>query len=47
MSLYKKPVGSYIGYMSDLVKHQGGLNLAQGLPGFAPPGELLDILSSS
>jgi aspartate/methionine/tyrosine aminotransferase len=32
--------------MSNLVKEYGGINLAQGIPGFMPPKELLDILSS-
>ncbi|MGM0496719.1 MAG: pyridoxal phosphate-dependent aminotransferase [Bacteroidota bacterium] len=45
MKDYKKPEGSYISFMSNKVKLYGGINLAQGLPGFAPPGELLDILS--
>jgi aspartate/methionine/tyrosine aminotransferase len=30
--------------MSNKVKKYGGINLAQGIPGFAPPCELLDIL---
>ena len=30
--------------MSNLVKQQGGINLAQGIPGFNPPNELLHIL---
>lgn len=45
MKDYKKPEGSYISFMSNKVKRYGGINLAQGLPGFAPPEELLDILS--
>ncbi|MCT4601154.1 MAG: pyridoxal phosphate-dependent aminotransferase [Marinifilaceae bacterium] len=44
MSKYNKPSGSYISYMSNLVKENGGINLAQGIPGFQPPIELLDIL---
>ncbi len=39
-----KPEGSLISYFSDRVKAEGGINLAQGTPGFAPPGELLRIL---
>jgi aspartate/methionine/tyrosine aminotransferase len=39
------PRGSLISYMSNLVKKDGGINCAQGLPGFDPPLELLDILS--
>jgi aspartate/methionine/tyrosine aminotransferase len=31
--------------MSNKVKTYGGINLAQGIPGFQPPRELLDILS--
>ncbi len=44
MSRYHRPTGSLISYMSDKVKSGGGINLAQGLPGFAPPPELTDIL---
>jgi aspartate/methionine/tyrosine aminotransferase len=36
---------SYISLMSNKVKKFGGINLAQGLPGFAPPEELIDILN--
>ena len=39
-----KPDGSLISYMSNLVKTHGGINCAQGIPGFAPPRELLDKL---
>ncbi len=35
---------SWIAYMSNKVKSGGGINLAQGLPGFDPPGKLLQIL---
>lgn len=35
-----KPQGSYISYFSNLVKQNGGINLAQGIPGFQPPVEL-------
>ncbi|MBN2790130.1 MAG: pyridoxal phosphate-dependent aminotransferase [Candidatus Delongbacteria bacterium] len=35
---------SYISLMSNKVKKYGGINLAQGIPGFPPPKELLDIL---
>src|SRR6056297_2433852 len=45
MKDYKKPAGSYISFMSNKVKRYGGIDLAQGIPGFAPPDELLDILS--
>ncbi|HRZ43095.1 MAG TPA: pyridoxal phosphate-dependent aminotransferase [Bacteroidales bacterium] len=37
--------GSWIGYFSNLVKTYGGINMAQGIPGFQPPEELLDILA--
>lgn len=40
----KKPSGSLIRYFSNLVKEKGGINLAQGISGFSPPPELLDIL---
>lgn len=39
------PQGSLISYMSTMVKERGGVNLAQGLPGFEPPKELLNFLS--
>ncbi|HDP74697.1 MAG TPA: pyridoxal phosphate-dependent aminotransferase [Bacteroidales bacterium] len=39
-----KPDGSYISYFSDLVKINGGINLAQGIPGFQPPAELIRVL---
>jgi aspartate/methionine/tyrosine aminotransferase len=39
-----KPQGSYISYFSNLVKRNGGLNLAQGIPGFQPPVELRKAL---
>ncbi|MCT4614764.1 MAG: pyridoxal phosphate-dependent aminotransferase [Marinifilaceae bacterium] len=42
---FEKPTGSYISYFSNLVKTNGGINLAQGIPGFEPPKELLNILS--
>ena len=45
MNSYQKPQGSFISYMSNLVKQKGGINLAQGIPGFNPPIELLDILT--
>ena len=41
----KKPEGSLISYFSNLVKRDGGINLAQGRPGFAPPDELMAILA--
>ncbi|PLX11177.1 MAG: hypothetical protein C0597_15515 [Marinilabiliales bacterium] len=42
---YQKPHGSYISFMSNKVKMYGGINLAQGIPGFEPPKELTSILS--
>ena len=36
---------SWISHMSNKVKSGGGINLAQGIPGFRPPAELLQILS--
>ncbi|HSH53255.1 MAG TPA: pyridoxal phosphate-dependent aminotransferase [Bacteroidales bacterium] len=42
---YKKPSGSYISFMSNKVKAHGGVNMAQGIPGFNPPDELTDFLS--
>ncbi len=39
-----KPNGSYISYFSNLVKQNGGINLAQGIPGFQPPAELRNTL---
>lgn len=42
---YRQPEGSLISYFSNLVKSHGGINLAQGIPGYAPPAELLEILS--
>jgi len=42
---YKKPQGSYISFISNKVKTHGGINLAQGIPGFNPPQELTQILS--
>lgn len=39
-----KPNGSYISYFSNLVKQNGGVNLAQGIPGFQPPAELRNAL---
>lgn len=43
---YQKPTGSYISFMSNKVKTSGGINFAQGIPGFDPPKELTDILGS-
>lgn len=42
---YQKPTGSYIGFMSNKVKTHGGINFAQGIPGYNPPKELTVILS--
>lgn len=35
---------SWISYFSNLVKQYGGINLAQGIPGFQPPSDLQGIL---
>lgn len=40
----EKPVGSLISFMANKVKSNGGINLAQGIPAFDPPQELLEIL---
>ena len=45
MNKYQKPTGSFISFMSNKVKSHGGINLAQGIPGFNPPRELLQYLS--
>jgi len=47
MSDYQKPKGSYISYFSNMVKQRGGINLAQGIPGFDPPAELIRSLKDS
>lgn len=46
-SKYTKPRGSYISHMSDMVKKNGGINLAQGLPGYKPPIELIAQFDST
>lgn len=38
-------IHSWISYMSNKVKTLGGINLAQGLPGFRPPEKLLALLA--
>jgi aspartate/methionine/tyrosine aminotransferase len=40
----KRPEGSLISYFSNRVKKDGGINLAQGTPGFPPPAPLLELL---
>src|SRR6056297_1188690 len=47
MNSYQRPPGSLISYMSNQVKSYGGINLAQGIPGFQPPDELLRHLSQT
>lgn len=42
---YILPESSLISFFSNKVKLYGGINLAQGLPGFQPPKELLQKLS--
>lgn len=39
--------GSLISYFSNLIKKNGGTNLAQGIPGFQPPAKLLSILENT
>ena len=46
MDLLNKPKGSYISFFSNKVKMHGGINLAQGIPGFNPPEELIDELNA-
>jgi aspartate/methionine/tyrosine aminotransferase len=43
----EKIKGSLISYMSNLVKKNGGINCAQGIPGFDPPRELIEELRSA
>lgn len=43
----KRPEGSLISYFSNRVKKEGGINLAQGTPGFPPPPELLEALEQN
>ncbi|MBO7127096.1 pyridoxal phosphate-dependent aminotransferase [bacterium] len=43
----KRPDGSLISFMSNLVKKNGGINCAQGIPGFEPPAELISELVSA
>ena len=43
----KRPDGSLISFMSNLVKANGGINCAQGIPGFNPPEELVSELVSA
>lgn len=38
---------SWISYFSNLVKQHGGINLAQGIPGFSPPEGLLQQLQQT
>lgn len=47
MSRFEKPQGSYISYFSNIVKQRGGINLAQGIPGFDPPNDLIKSLKDS
>jgi aspartate/methionine/tyrosine aminotransferase len=47
MTTYPKPQGSYISYFSNMVKQRGGINLAQGIPGFDPPRELVAALKNA
>ena len=47
MNQFQKPAGSYISHFSNMVKERGGINLAQGIPGFDPPAELIKSLKDS
>ncbi len=40
----EKPAGSLISFMANKVKSGGGINLAQGIPAFDPPVELIQML---
>jgi aspartate/methionine/tyrosine aminotransferase len=40
------PDGSLISFMSNKVKKNGGINLAQGIPAYKPPIELMEILQT-
>jgi len=42
---YTLPEGSLISFFSNKVKQFGGINLAQGIPGFTPPQQLMESLS--
>lgn len=42
---WQKPQGSWISFFSTLAKKHGGINLAQGIPGFNPPPALRQILA--
>lgn len=39
--------GSLISYFSNLIKMHGGINLAQGIPGFKPPAALISELEKT
>jgi aspartate/methionine/tyrosine aminotransferase len=43
----ERPTGSLISFMANKVKSEGGVNLAQGIPAFDPPQELLKILEQT
>jgi len=43
----ERPRGSLISHFSRRITRIGGINLAQGKPGFAPPGELIRHLNDS
>lgn len=43
----EKPNRSLISFFSSKVKKYGGINLAQGRPGFTPPAQLLEILKEN
>jgi len=43
----RRPEGSLISYFSRLITRSGGINLAQGKPGFPPPAELVRHLAEA
>ena len=47
MANIKIPEGSLISYFSNRVKKEGGINLAQGIPAFQPPKQLLNLLAKN
>ncbi|MFO7736469.1 MAG: pyridoxal phosphate-dependent aminotransferase [bacterium] len=44
---FQKSRASFISLMSNKVKKEGGINCAQGIPGFSPPSKLLSLLGES
>ena len=46
MDKYQKPQGSLFSFFSNKVKQYGGINFAQGIPGFQPPSQLMESLKN-